>query len=136
MATRLNVQLELDLLITRSSAANSCAGADVGGGIRAQAHDDSRSAELQLGQQLAEVNSPASFVVLTPAATTIQGSLFVLHVLEGGPLDVRLTHATQGQTVYPAKGVLAIEPSDDELITAVAVQGEGTFTWSLTGDAA
>lgn len=135
MATRLNVQLELDLLITRSGAASSCSGGDVGGGMRAQLHADARSAELQLGQQLAEVDSPESFVVLTPAATTIQGSLLVLHVLEGGPLDVRVTHATQGQTVYPVQSVLVLAPSDDELITALAVQGEATFEWSLTGDA-
>ena len=76
--------------------------------MRVQAHPDTRSAELHLGQQLAEVDSPASFVVLTPTATTIQGSV---------------------------KGVLVLEPADDELITAVAVQGEGTFEWSLTGDA-
>lgn len=92
------------------------------------------SADFEIGQALDEVASPAAFVSL-PIPSSIEGRFFYLRVLDTGTLDVRVTHFTQGVTIYPVRGYIILGGvADDEYITAVAVQGEAQFEWLLTGD--
>lgn len=94
------------------------------------------SADFEIGQALDEVSSPLAFVAL-PVPTSIEGRVLYLRIIDSGSLDVRVTHSTQGQTIYPVRGFLLLGGvSDDEYITAVAVQGEAQFEWLLTGDRA
>lgn len=94
------------------------------------------SADTEIGQRRYEINSPMSFVSLS--VPTMQGETLLVQSLSGEDLDVRVTHDTQGATVYPlaAKGCLLLTPSEDEFITAVEVQGEGVIRWVLLGDLA
>lgn len=134
MATRAKVTLHADLTVQISSTASSCASpGDPGFAADAEHAADNGSAEQQAGQKLVEVDSPSSFHVLG-LDSTMRGRLLWLRVLDGGDIDVRVTHATQGNTTYPVHGLLVLECSEDELITGLAVQGTATIEWCLVGE--
>ncbi len=92
------------------------------------------SADWMISQALDEVDSPTP--VSLPLPTGAQGTVFYLRILDNGSLDIVVTHDDQGATTYPVQGMILIEPTDDEFITAVTVTGEAQFEWLMTGDRA
>jgi hypothetical protein len=133
MAQKLSVNLTGDLDVKRDSA--TCPGGtdDVGTGFKLQISDRAKSADSEISQKAAPIDATGGPVSL-PYPANLEGRLFLLTVLEGGPFDVAVTHSTQGATVYPVKSTILIEPSDDEYITAIAINsGVGTIEWIVSG---
>lgn len=133
---KLSVDLTQTQLVVQSG--DSCNGSSSGSSpsyYDPQIGSARKSADSEIGQRRFEFASPAAFVAL-PTPSTLTGRLLYLRSISGDDLDVRVTHATQGATVYPvaSKGMLLLEPSDDEGISLVEVQGTGVIEWSLSGD--
>lgn len=139
MATRIGVTVDGTIsagLGTTSSG--SCSGPSVSSpGIALQLvlNSEHASADTAVYQPYDSVDSPGSPVSL-PIPAGLQGTVFYIRILDDGPLDVSVTHDDQGATIYPVDGMLLIEPSEDEFITAITVQGSAAFEWLLTGDRA
>jgi len=133
MSHQLSVNLTGDLDVRRDSATGSGGPTDVGQGFRLQISDRARAADSEISQKAAPIDASGAPVPL-PYPTTLEGRLLLLTVLDGGPFDVSVTHSTQGATVYPVRSTILIEPSDDEYITAIAINsGVGTIEWIVTG---
>lgn len=133
MATRLSVSLSGDLDVRQDSATCPGSTTSAGLGFSFSILDANRSAYLEISQNLASVDASGGAVAL-PFPANLEGTLLYLRVVSGGPLDVSVTYATQGATVHPVKGLLVIEPADDERITGVSVtSGSGDIEWAVTG---
>lgn len=134
MATRLSVALSGNLDINQDSATCPGGSTNAGLGFSFSILDVNKSAYLEISQNLASVDASGGPVAL-PFPANLEGTLLYLRVLNnGGPLDVSVTYATQGATVHPVKGLLIIEPADDERITGVSIaSGSGDIEWAVSG---
>ena len=133
MATKLSVGLSGDIDLKQDSA--TCPGGitDIGEGFKFSLLDVNRSADIEISQKLAVVDASGGPVAL-PFPGNLEGRFLYMKVLGGGPFDVEVTHATQGATIYPLKGVMLIEPSDDESVLGVTMaSGTGSIEWLVTG---
>lgn len=132
----LSISLSPTNIVVKESSSGSCdaGSSDPGTFYTPQLGTGRQSADTEIGQKSYAISSPSAFVAL-PAPASLTGRLLYVRSKSGGDLDVRVTHATQGTTVYPiaSKGMFMIEPSADEGISLVEVQGEGVIEWSLSG---
>lgn len=86
----------------------------------------------EISQSRASIESPSAYVAM-PFPANLTARVFYLRTISGGPFDIRLTHATTGQVVTPARYSMLTEVSETEQITAVDVQGQGSFEWAAFG---
>jgi len=133
MAQKLSVSLMGDLDVKQDSATCPGGTTDVGIGFKFSLADINRQADIEISQKLAVVDATGGPVAL-PFPANLEGCFIYLRVLSGGPIDVEVTHATQGPTIYPVKNLLILEPSDDEKILGVAIAaGEASIEWIVSG---
>ncbi len=130
---KLTVSLDGNIDLKRSSAACPGSVTDPGEAYKFTLLDANRSADLDQSNRLLPVDAGGGPVAL-PFPANLTGRFLYMKVVSGGPFDVSVTHATQGATVYPLKGAMLIEPSDDESVTAVSItDGAGDIEWLVTG---
>ena len=133
MAQKLSISLSGDLDVKQDSATCPGGTTDVGQGFKFSLADVNRQADLEISQKLAVIDASGGPVAL-PFPANLLGCVLYLKILSGGPLDVSVTHQTQGATVYPVKHLLILEPSDDEKITGISiVSGEASIEWMVSG---
>ncbi|PCJ25615.1 MAG: hypothetical protein COA94_05940 [Rickettsiales bacterium] len=87
----------------------------------------------EISQGCFTINSAASFVTLAYPAS-LRARIFYLRALPGsGALDVRLTHSVAGAVTYPDQYLMLVQFSAVEQLTAIEVQGVGSFAWAAVG---
>lgn len=133
MASTLSVTLTGDLNLSLSAA--SCpTPADTGCSFALTLASSNKTGTIEQSNKPLPVDASGGAVAL-PFPVGLTGKVIYLKVLTGGPLDVSVTHATQGATVYPVKSTFLLEVSDDELISAVSITtGSGTIEWVVWGN--
>jgi hypothetical protein len=94
--------------------------------------DQHKCPDAESSSRFIKVDSAASFFTI-PQLSTLQGCVLYLRTLKGETIDVRVTHTTQGATVYPVRGLLLLEVAADEKITLVEVQGVAEIEYAITG---
>ena len=93
----------------------------------------STSAGSEISQGCMTINSPAAFVALA-FPSSLRARLVYLRAMPGStPLDVRLTHAVAGAVTYPDQYLLLSQFDAVEQISAIEVQGIGSFAWAAVG---
>ena len=136
MGQKLSVNLSGDLDVRQSSAVCPGGITDVGIGFKFGLLSVNQQADIEISQKLAVIDASGGPVAL-PFPANLEGRVLYLKVLSGGPLVVTVTHATQGPTAYPVKGLLILEPSDDDRVLGVSVtSGQGSIEWIVTGSEA
>ena len=129
MASTLTITLSGDLNLSLS--AGTCpAPADTGCSFALTLASANLTGTVEQSNKPLPVDASGGAVAL-PFPVGLLGKVIYLKVLTGGPMDVIVTHATQGATTYPVKSMLLLEVSDDELISAVSIGtgGVGTIEW-------
>lgn len=86
----------------------------------------------EISQKEMTINSPSALVSLAFPAS-LRGRLVYFRPLTGTFTKVELTHATAGAVEYPVAGTLLAEFPEAEQVTAMQVQGQGTFEWVVAG---
>lgn len=87
----------------------------------------------EISQGCFTIVSPSAFVSLA-FPSSMRARIFYLRALPGStPLDVRLTHAVAGQITYPDQYFMLMQFDATEQVSAVAVQGTGSFAWAAVG---
>ncbi len=133
MSARLTAALSGDLTINRDPG--TCPGAaDPGCSFTLGLLSVNRTGTIEQSNNLLPIDASGGAVAL-PFPVGLSGKVIYIKVFEGGPMDIVVTHATQGVTTYPVKGTFLLEVSDDELISAVSVAtgGVGTIEWAIWG---
>lgn len=137
MPNRVALTLEGSLLAQISQATASCgAGADPGSYYKF-GNPRNAATEQAAGAILQTIDSALAFEDLALPGGMVGRFLYFRNV-GGGDLDLRVTFATQGVTVFPLRAggaPLILEPSADEGIEALEVQGSSEISWLLAGDA-
>lgn len=87
----------------------------------------------EISQQEMTVNTPSPGFTSLAFPSNLGGRVFYLRPLSGSFTAVELTHATAGAIVYPVNGMILVEVPEAEQISAVRVQGQGTFEWICAG---
>ena len=95
--------------------------------------DQHRAPATESSSRCVSIASPAAFVALPQGSFT--ANVLYLRTQNGESVDVRVTHATQGATVYPVRGTFLLEVPDDERISLVEIQGTAAIEYALTGPA-
>lgn len=93
-------------------------------------------ASVMAGSILTVVSTPASYTSLGVPANLQGTAVYVRSLAANEELSLRVTLDSAGQVVLPLKGMLLWEPTDDDFITALEIQGEGSVEWALWGDLA
>ena len=133
MAGKLSVRLTGDIDVFVNSG--TCPGGftSVGTGFKLGISDFTKCADTEISQNLYEVDASGAPVPL-PFPANLEGRLFYLQVIFGGPMEVEVSFATLGPTTIPVRGLLILEPSSDDYITGVTItSGQGTIEWIVTG---
>lgn len=98
----------------------------------------SRSADAQQSSHRITVVSPSVAVALSmpPVGAGLQfrGRLLYFRCLDGSAWLLGVTHRTSGASTYRTQGLLVLEAPDAEEITALTVQGEGSFEYAIFGE--
>jgi len=136
VASKLAVRFSGDLLIQLSSAVCPGGSTDPGSSFSLALITANQSADEQIGQKLAQVDSPAAYVALPYPASLLGRVVYFRGLGERDQWLVRLTYAVTGLVVQPVQGTLLLEAPDGDEITSVEVQGAGEISWQVWGQLA
>lgn len=87
----------------------------------------------EIGQKQTYVNSPSAYVSLAMPADLNAYVICIKVGANSAPVDVRLTHATGGATVYPSQYLLLMQVASDEAVTEIEIQGTANISWLAVG---
>lgn len=92
-----------------------------------------RSAEAEVSQLLATIDSALAYVAL-PWPSGLYATVLYLRTADfPSGWSLRVTYETTGQVVIPIHGTVLLETDVTDRITAVELQGSGTFAWFAAG---
>lgn len=112
-----------------ASADSESTGCSFGLSIR----DDNKSPQTEGSSGRLVIASPGGFQLL-PFPSNLEATVLYIRMKTSDVIDVRLTQKTTGTTVIKElRGMLLMEVSRNEAITAVEIQGNATIEWAPFG---
>lgn len=95
--------------------------------------DDNKSPQTEGSSGRLVISSPGGFLVL-PFPPGLEAKVLYIRMATSDAIDLRVTQKTTGTfTISELRGMLLMEVSRDEAITAVEIQGNATIEWAPFG---